>query len=158
MSRALVVTACETALLTGKPVLQPLHADLTGLQQLCTWAAEPLEEIKVDSQTRYPTVQVPSQRIPRQVFGNSAATGPAVERGVRPKQNQSKQGGHTAGYIRAQKDKLMQSVRGSYPDPVLDSFYKGMSVLCSQPESCINHMHLNAIIGATAKAWRTARG
>ena len=73
-------------------------------------------------------------------------------------QNQSKQGGHTSGYIRAQKDKLMQSVRGSYPDPVLDSFYKGMSVLCSQPESCINHMHLNAIIGATAKAWRTARG
>jgi len=71
-------------------------------------------------------------------------------------QNQSKQG-HTAGYIRAQKDKLMQSVRGSHPDPALDTFYKGMSALCSRPESCINHMHLNAIIGATAKAWRTAR-
>ncbi len=73
-------------------------------------------------------------------------------------QNQSKQGGRTAGYIRAQKDKLMQSVRGSHPDPALDSFYKGMAALCSRSESCINHMHLNAIIGATAKAWTTARG
>ena len=66
------------------------------------------------------------------------------------------QGRHTAAYIRAQKDKLMQSVRDSHADLALDSFYKDMSALCSRPESCINHMHLNAIIGATAKAWRTA--
>ena len=66
------------------------------------------------------------------------------------------QGRHTAAYIRAQKDKLLQSVRDSHADLALDSFYKDMSALCSRPESCINHMHLNAIIGATAKAWRTA--
>ena len=203
------------------------------LQQLCTWAAEPLRETELDSQTRYPTVQARSQRISTQVgmlvllctitlyvlracvtfAGDSVNTGlwklcchwsssrawhealpawaschagrlgrgstsfvtlsvpqhldwlqwlcfsavlllsvPQIAKDVnRPDvQNQSKQGGHTASYIRAQKDKLMQSVRGSYADPALDSFYKGMSVLCSQPESCINHMHLNAIIGATA--------
>ncbi len=66
------------------------------------------------------------------------------------------QGSCTVAYIRAQKDKLMQYVRGPQPDPALDSFYKDMSALCSRPESCINHMHLNAIIGATAKAWKTA--
>ncbi len=73
-------------------------------------------------------------------------------------QNQCKQGGRTAAYIGAQKDKLMQSVRGPQPDPAMDSFYRGMSALCSRPESCINYMHLNAVIGATAKAWTTARG
>ncbi len=72
------------------------------------------------------------------------------------KQHQD-QGRRTAAYIRAQKDKLMQSVRGP-SDLALNSFYKDMSALCSRSESCINHMHLNAIIGATAKAWTTARG
>ena len=71
------------------------------------------------------------------------------------KQDQG-QGRRTAAYITAQKDKLLQSVRGPQPDSVLDSFYKDMSALCSRPESCINHMHLNAIIGATAKAWKKA--
>ncbi len=66
------------------------------------------------------------------------------------------QGRHTAAYIRAQKDELMQSVRGPQPDCALHSFYKDMSALCSRPESCINYMHLNAIIGATAKAWTPA--
>jgi len=66
------------------------------------------------------------------------------------------EGSRTAAYIRAQKDKLMQSVRGPKPDLALDSFYKDMSAMCSRPESCINHMHLNAMIGATAKAWKTA--
>ena len=71
------------------------------------------------------------------------------------KQDQN-QGRHTAAYIRGQKDELMQSVRGPQPDSALDSFYKDMAALCSRPESCIDHMHLNAIIGATAKAWRTS--
>ncbi len=73
------------------------------------------------------------------------------------KQDQN-QGRHTAAYIRAQKDKLMQSVKSPQSDLVLDSFYKDMSALCSRPESCIDYMHLNAIIGATAKAWKTAWG
>jgi len=30
MSRLLLVTACKTAILSGKPVLQPLRAALTG--------------------------------------------------------------------------------------------------------------------------------
>jgi len=76
---------------------------------------------------------------------------------VQRKQDQD-QGRCTAAYIRAQKDKLMQSVRGPHPDSALGSFYKDMSALCSRPESCINHMHLNAIIGSTAKAWTTAWG
>ncbi len=50
----------------------------------------------------------------------------------------------------------MQSVRGPRPHLVLDSFFKDMSALCSKPESCINHMHLNAIINVTAKAWTPA--
>ena len=67
------------------------------------------------------------------------------------------QGSHTAAYIRAQKDKLLQSVRDPRPDLALDSFFRDMSALCSRPESCINHMHLNAIMNATAKAWTPAR-
>ena len=57
----------------------------------------------------------------------------------------------THGWLH-QSTELMQSVRGSHSNPAPDSCYKDMSALCSQPESCINHMHLNAIIGATAKA------
>ena len=73
------------------------------------------------------------------------------------KQDQD-QGRRIAAYITAQKDKLMQFVKGPQSDLALNSFYKDMSALCSRPESCVNCMHLNAIVGATAKAWTTARG
>ncbi|DBA80126.1 TPA: hypothetical protein ACH3X2_007606 [Trebouxia sp. C0005] len=66
------------------------------------------------------------------------------------------QGRCTAAYIRAQKDKLMQSVRGPQPDLALDSFFTDMSALCSRSASCIDHTHLNAIPGAIAKAWTPA--
>ncbi len=39
------------------------------------------------------------------------------------------QGRHTAAYIRAQKDKLMQSVTDSHADLALDSFYKHVSTV-----------------------------
>ncbi|KAL0028158.1 hypothetical protein WJX77_011108 [Trebouxia sp. C0004] len=62
----------------------------------------------------------------------------------------------TGEYIKVHKHQLLESVRGSQPELTVQSFYQDMSALCSRPESCIHHMHLDAIIGATAKAWNTA--
>ncbi|DBA85699.1 hypothetical protein WJX77_011700 [Trebouxia sp. C0004] len=94
MSRLLLVTACKTALLSEKPDLQPLRAALTGLQQLCTWAAD---GTKVDSQT--PAVEAPSRRKSRQLLTESAATNPAVKHGTMPNWPGSQQHGHSEGRL-----------------------------------------------------------
>lgn len=76
-----------TAHLQRKPASQHAGAALLavkGLQQLCTWAADPLEGPKRHSQTTTPAVEAPSQRNSEQIFGNSAATSPAVKCGIMP--------------------------------------------------------------------------
>ena len=63
----------------------------------------------------------------------------------------------TGEYIKVHKNQLLQSVRGPQPELALQSFYGHMSSLCSRPGAFIGPSHLNAIIGATGKAWTLAR-
>ena len=62
----------------------------------------------------------------------------------------------TGEYIKVYKNQLLESVRGPQPDLALQSFYGDMSSLCSRPGAFIDPSHLNAVIGATAKAWTPA--
>ena len=62
----------------------------------------------------------------------------------------------TGEYIKVHKNQLLKSVRGPQPDLALQSFYGDMLSLCSTPRAFIDPSHLNAIIGATAKAWTPA--
>ena len=73
----------------------------------------------------------------------------------RPGWNEIRQTGEN---IKVQRGQLLLSVRGSQPDLALQRFYGGMSSLCSRPDASIGPSHLNAIIGASAKAWTTAWG
>ena len=73
----------------------------------------------------------------------------------RPGWNEIRQTGEN---IKVQRDQLLLSVRGSQPDLALQRFYGGMSSLCSRPDASLGPSHLNAIIGASAKAWTTAWG
>ena len=63
----------------------------------------------------------------------------------------------TGEYIKVHKNQLLQSVRGPQPEMALQSFYGDVSSLCSRPGTIIAPPHLNAIIGATAKAWTLAQ-
>ncbi len=72
----------------------------------------------------------------------------------RPKQNQTRE---TGEYTKVYKNQLLQSVRGPQPELALQSFYGHMSSLCCRPGAFIGPSHLNAIIGATAKAWKLAQ-
>ena len=62
----------------------------------------------------------------------------------------------TGEYIKVHKNQLLDSVRGPQPDLALKSFYRDMSSLCSRPGAVIDPSHLNAVLGATAKAWTLA--
>ncbi len=62
----------------------------------------------------------------------------------------------TGEYIKVHKNQLLESVRGPQPDLALKRFYRDMSSLCSRPGAVVDPSHLNAIIGATAKAWTPA--
>ncbi len=62
----------------------------------------------------------------------------------------------TGEYIKACKNQVLRSVRGPQPLLALQSFYADMSSLCSRPGAFIDPSHLNAAIGATAKAWTPA--
>ena len=62
----------------------------------------------------------------------------------------------TGEYVKVHKNQLLESVRGPQPDLALQSFYRDMSSLCARPDAVIGPSHLNAIIGATAKAWAPA--
>ena len=62
----------------------------------------------------------------------------------------------TGEYIKVHKNQLLESVRGPQPDLALQSFYGDMSSLCSRSGAVIDPSHLNAVIGATAKAWTPA--
>ena len=50
------------------------------------------------------------------------------------------------------------SVRGPQPDLALQRFYEDTSSLCSRTEAFVGLSHLNAVSGATAKAWTLGWG
>ncbi len=72
----------------------------------------------------------------------------------RPNQDEIRE---TGEYIKVHKNQMLKSVRGPQPDLALQKFYEDMSSLRSTPGVFIDPSHLNAIIGATAKAWTPAR-
>ena len=66
---------------------------------------------------------------------------------------QLKQTGH---YIKNSTAQLMHDSRGQHFDRALRQFYAHILAICEKPESCVNHIHLTAILGGLAKAWAAA--
>ncbi|DBA89015.1 TPA: hypothetical protein ACH3X2_000231 [Trebouxia sp. C0005] len=102
MSRVFLAFACKCACLTGKP-LQLVGAALTGVQQMCIWAAEPSEGSQVESRTTIPVVAKPSQQTSRQVFGKPAGATLGVkhvQRGMKPDWPDSQQHGHGESHLK----------------------------------------------------------
>ena len=50
----------------------------------------------------------------------------------------------------------MYNSRRRHSDRALRQFYAHILVICEKPESCVNHIHLTAILGGLAKAWAAA--
>ena len=66
---------------------------------------------------------------------------------------QLKQTGH---WIKDQTHHLKLHSRGQHFEKALEWFYSHIMTVCAKPESCVNHIHLTAILGGLAKAWETA--
>ena len=66
---------------------------------------------------------------------------------------QLKQTGH---WIKKQTQHLRSQSRGQHFDKALRWFYAGVLAMCANSESCVNHIHLTAILGGLAKAWAAA--
>ena len=62
----------------------------------------------------------------------------------------------TGYYIKDQTLLLMRHSRGQNFDKALTHFYTHILAMCARPESCVNHIHLTAILGGVAKAWAAA--
>ncbi len=66
---------------------------------------------------------------------------------------QLKQTGH---WIKKQTQHLRSQSRGQHFDKALRRFYADVLAMCANSESCVNHIHLTAILGGLAKAWAAA--
>ena len=64
-----------------------------------------------------------------------------------------KQTGH---WIKKQTHHLRSQSRGQHFDKTLRRFYADVLAMCANSESCVNHIHLTAILGGLAKAWAAA--
>ncbi len=62
----------------------------------------------------------------------------------------------TGHWIKDQMARLMYNSRGHQFDAALRRFYVDILAMCARTESCVNHIHLTAILGGLAKAWATA--
>ncbi|DBA89003.1 TPA: hypothetical protein ACH3X2_000221 [Trebouxia sp. C0005] len=164
LSRNYLMTACS---ITGKSV-QHVGAALKGLQLLCTWAAEPLEERMRDPQNTALAVEHAPQQTSRQVFKDPAAGGSAGKHGQRnlmPKWPDRQQATETEGcqaarhmtrYIKSQWQLAAHSVKHSRPDKVMEAYYSCMDQMCRQSEKPLNYVHISAIVHGTAKVWTAA--
>jgi len=63
----------------------------------------------------------------------------------------------TGYYIKDQTLLLMRHSRGQNFDKALRHFYTHILAMCARPESCVNHIHLTAILGGLAKARAAAK-
>ena len=62
----------------------------------------------------------------------------------------------TGYWIKNQTLLLMHHSRGQHFDKALRQFYADVLAMCARSESCVNDIHLNAILGGLAKAWAAA--
>ena len=62
----------------------------------------------------------------------------------------------TGYWIKDQTHQLKHYSRGQYFEKALKWFYTHTLAKCARLESCVNHIHLTAILGGLAKAWATA--
>ncbi len=62
----------------------------------------------------------------------------------------------TGYWIKDQTLLLMHHSRGQHFDKALRQFYADILAMCARSETCVNHIHLNAILGGLAKAWAAA--
>ncbi|KAL0053313.1 hypothetical protein WJX82_004144 [Trebouxia sp. C0006] len=120
--------------ITVKPV-QHLGAALEGLQQLCNWAAKPLEgRMHVPQNTALAVEHAPLQTS-RQVSTDPAAADPAAKHGQRnvmprwPERQQATEavgfqsGRHMTNYIKTQWQLAAHFVRLSSPDKIMEAYY-----------------------------------
>ncbi|DBB06776.1 TPA: hypothetical protein ACH3X3_009442 [Trebouxia sp. C0006] len=153
--------------ITVKPV-QHLGAALEGLQQLCNWAAKPLEgRMHVPQNTALAVEHAPLQTS-RQVSTDPAAADPAAKHGQRnvmprwPERQQATEavgfqsGRHMTNYIKTQWQLAAHFVRLSSPDKIMEAYYSCIDQMCCQSEKQLNYVHLNAIVHGTAKVWTAA--
>ncbi|KAL0050506.1 hypothetical protein WJX82_000958 [Trebouxia sp. C0006] len=170
MARSCLNTACKAACLARKPVPQYLGASFMGLRQLWNPAAEVSDGITRVSQAVAPAVECDPQQSSAQLLRHQAAAFSAVE-GVQlnitewPDTQQHdqdeahliliqlKQTGH---WIKKQTQHLRSQSRGQHFDKALRRFYADVLAMCANSESCVNHIHLTAILGGLAKAWAAA--
>ncbi|DBA85642.1 TPA: hypothetical protein ACH3X1_005217 [Trebouxia sp. C0004] len=153
--------------ITGKPV-QHVYAAHKGLQQLCTWAAEPLAERICDQPNTALAVEHAPVQTSRQVVGDSAAAGPADRHGQRnmmprwPDRQQATEAEgfqsarHMTKYIKTNWQLAAHSIRLSSPDKVMEAYYSCMDQMCCQSEKQLNYVHISAIVHGTAKVWTAA--
>ncbi len=62
----------------------------------------------------------------------------------------------TGHWIKKQTHQLRNHIRGQDFDKALRWFYADILAMCANSESCVNHIHLTAILGGLAKAWAAA--
>ena len=62
----------------------------------------------------------------------------------------------TGHWIKKQTHQLKSHNRGQNFDKALRWFYADILAMCANSESCVNHIHLTAILGGLAKAWVAA--
>ncbi|KAL0028064.1 hypothetical protein WJX77_004303 [Trebouxia sp. C0004] len=167
MARLSLISACKAACLVRQPVSQHAGAALIGLRQLCNRAAD-LSDGNKTIQATAPAVKIIPQQTSAQLLRHQAATISAVEPVQRsmPKWPDTQQHGQdeahlkqlkrTGYYVKDQTLLLMHHSRGPNFDEALRQFYARTLAMCARPESCVNHIHLNAILGGLAKAWAAA--
>jgi len=66
-----------------------------------------------------------------------------------------KQFKRTGHWIKDQTRHLRHYSRGQHFERALKWFYTHILAVCANSESCVNHIHLTAILGGLAKAWAT---
>ncbi len=66
-----------------------------------------------------------------------------------------KQFKRTGHWIKDQTRHLRHHSRGQHFERALKWFHTHILAVCANSESCVNHIHLTAILGGLAKAWAT---
>ncbi|KAL0053060.1 hypothetical protein WJX82_000302 [Trebouxia sp. C0006] len=138
-----------------------------GLRQLCNQAADLSDgdEIVSHAGETTPAVETTPQQSSKQLLCHQPAAISAVGReqhdmpkwpATQQDEAHLKQLKRTGHWIKDQMARLMYNSRGHQFDAALRRFYVDILAMCARTESCVNHIHLTAILGGLAKAWATA--